>query len=92
MGIYVDRHGPRWFLILGLLTVALAFIAMGMATTYWMLLLLGFVAGLGDTAFHAADFSVINTAVQKDRWGGHMQFMLLPGLPALVRRPWWCLL
>ena len=57
MGIYVDRHGPRWFLILGLLTVALAYIAMGMATAYWMLLVLGFVAGLGDSVFHPADFS-----------------------------------
>ena len=69
MGIYVDRHGPRWFLILGLLTVALAYIAMGMATAYWMLLVLGFVAGLGDSVFHPADFSVITTAVQKDRLG-----------------------
>ena len=69
MGIYVDRHGPRWFLILGLLTVALAYIAMGMATAYWMLLALGFVAGLGDSVFHPADFSVITTAVHKDRLG-----------------------
>ena len=69
MGIYVDRHGPRWFLILGLLTVALAYIAMGMATAYWMLLVLGFVAGLGDSVFHPADFSVITTAVHKDRLG-----------------------
>ena len=42
---------------------------MGMATAYWMLLVLGFVAGLGDSVFHPADFSVITTAVQKDRLG-----------------------
>ena len=69
MGIYVDRHGPRWFLILGLLTVALAYIMMGMATAYWMLLALGFVAGLGDSVFHPADFSVITTAVHENRLG-----------------------
>ncbi len=79
MGIYVDRHGPRWFLIFGLLIVALAYILMGMATAYWMLLALGFVAGLGDSVFHPADFSVITAAVHKDRLGRSYAFHAFAG-------------
>ena len=67
-GIYVDRHGPRWFLILGLLTVALAYIAMGMATAYWMLLVLGLLRDWG-TAFFIRQTFCHHHAVHKDRLG-----------------------
>ncbi len=79
MGIYVDRHGPRWFLILGMLTVAVAFILMGLATAYWMLLVLGLIAGLGDSVFHPADFSVITSTVHEDRLGRSYAFHAFAG-------------
>ena len=79
MGVYIDRYGPRWFLILGLLTVAIAFILMGFCSAYWMLLGLGLIAGLGDSVFHPADFSVITSVVQEERLGRSYAFHAFAG-------------
>lgn len=48
MGFVVDRVGPRAVLVAGLTLGGLAFLALGMVTSYPMLLTVAVVAGLAN--------------------------------------------
>ncbi len=63
MGVLVDRFGPRYILAGGLALLAGSFAAMGLAAGYWPLLALAFCAGLGNSVFHPADYSILGAAV-----------------------------
>ncbi len=69
MGIFTDKHGPRWFLIFGTLTVSSVFVLMGLFPIYWVMVVLALFAGWGDSVFHPADFVVITASVEQKRSG-----------------------
>lgn len=69
MGVLVDRFGPRYILAGGLALLAGSFAAMGLAAGYWPLLALAFCAGLGNSVFHPADYSILGAAVSPGRLG-----------------------
>ena len=51
-GVLADRHDRRMLLGIGLLGNAIAITAMGFTQQYWLLLALGFMAGVFGTLFH----------------------------------------
>ncbi|HEX7968990.1 MAG TPA: MFS transporter [Stellaceae bacterium] len=68
-GILVDRYGAHRLLIGGLTVLSLAIAAAGLAASYWMLLPLAVVAGLGNSVFHPADLSILSHRVSETRLG-----------------------
>ncbi len=68
-GILVDRFGARPMLALGLSLLAGSIALAGLATHYWMLLPLAVLAGIGNSVFHPADFSILTAKIDKTRLG-----------------------
>ena len=66
-GFLVDHFGARRVLLTGMTLFALAIAAAGLAPTYWVLLPIAALAGAGNSVFHPADYSMLNTAVSQRR-------------------------
>jgi MFS family permease len=62
-GFLVDRFGARRVLLAGMTVFAVAVAATGLASSYWMLLPLALVAGVGNSVFHPADYAIFNASV-----------------------------
>ena len=68
-GFIVDRTGARPVLFAGIALLATSGIVLGFATTYPMLMVAAGVAGLGNSIFHPADFTLLNRRVAQPRLG-----------------------
>jgi predicted MFS family arabinose efflux permease len=68
-GFIVDRYGARRVLLFGMAAFSLALLLTGLATSYWMLLVLALLAGIGNSVFHPADFAILNAKVNPKRLG-----------------------
>jgi MFS transporter, FSR family, fosmidomycin resistance protein len=68
-GFLVDRLGARVLLIAGLLIGAGAFIAAGLIDSFWVLVAMFAVAGLGNTVYHPADYALLSQHVPAERIG-----------------------
>jgi FSR family fosmidomycin resistance protein-like MFS transporter len=68
-GFLVDRLGARVLLIAGLLTGASAFILVGLVDSFWVLVAMFAVAGLGNTVYHPANYALLSHQVPADRIG-----------------------
>ena len=68
-GIVVDRHGARRVLMAGVSLLAASGLALSAAANYPMLLLAVALAGMGNSVFHPADFSLLNKKVSPTRLG-----------------------
>ena len=69
VGFMVDRYGARAFLVSGALLMSLSFAAMGLATSFWQILVLAMLSGVGNSVIHPADYAIISGSVDKDRMG-----------------------
>ncbi len=69
VGFLVDRYGARPFLIGGALLMSLCITAMGFATSFWQILLLAPLSGMGNSVFHPCDYAILSGSVDKDRMG-----------------------
>jgi MFS transporter, FSR family, fosmidomycin resistance protein len=68
-GFLVDRIGARALLVAGLLTGAGAFILAGVIDSFWVLVAMFALAGLGNTVYHPADYALLSQHVPSDRIG-----------------------
>jgi MFS transporter, FSR family, fosmidomycin resistance protein len=68
-GFLVDRVGARALLVAGLLTGAGAFIIAGLVDSFWILVAMFALAGLGNTVYHPADYTLLSQHVPSDRIG-----------------------
>ena len=68
-GFLVDRFGAARILGAGITCFALAGILLHFATGYPMLIAVAAIAGLGNSVFHPADFTVLNRHVSQTRLG-----------------------
>ena len=69
VGFLVDRHGARPFLIGGTLLMSLSLAAMGLATSFWQIMLLATLSGVGNSVIHPADYAILSGSVDRDRMG-----------------------
>jgi MFS family permease len=60
VGFLVDRIGARIVLIAGLALSSAAFAAAGLFGSYWVFIAMYGVAGLGNTVYHPADYSLLS--------------------------------
>jgi MFS transporter, FSR family, fosmidomycin resistance protein len=93
VGFLVDRYGARSFLIGGALLMSLALAAMGLATSFWQILLLAPLSGMGNAVFHPADYAIISGSVDTNRMGrafswhtfsGNLGFAAAPPVMAVL--------
>jgi MFS family permease len=68
-GFIVDRIGARPVLFFGIGLLAMSGILLGLSGSYAMLLVTAGVAGLGNSIFHPADFTLLNHRVAAPRLG-----------------------
>ena len=79
MGFLVDRYGARPFLVGGTLTMALAVSAMSFATSYWQIVALALLSGIGNSVIHPADYSILSGSVDRARLGRSFAFHTFVG-------------
>lgn len=68
-GVLVDRWGAHRILCVGVGLLAASGFLVAAARGVWGLYLAAFVAGLGNSVFHPADFSLLNHRVSQPRLG-----------------------
>src|SRR6266516_1180167 len=68
-GFLTDRVGASAVLVAGLLLSAGAFALAGLVPSFWFLVAMFAVAGLGNTVFHPADYSILANHVSAQRMG-----------------------
>ena len=78
-GILVDRLGARVTLTGGMILSAACMGAIGAADSYWLMVVLAALAGVGNSVFHPADYAILAAAVHKRHVGKAFSFHLLTG-------------
>jgi MFS family permease len=66
-GFLIDRTNPKLALIAGLLLGALGFAVAAMVDSYWVLIAMFGVVGLGNTVYHPADYALLSRHVAPER-------------------------
>ncbi len=66
-GFAVDRFGPHVVLPAGVALLSGGVLLIGLAPYYSLMLVVAFVAGLGNSVYHPADFAVLTTRVSPGR-------------------------
>ncbi len=69
MGFLVDRIGARLVLIAGLCLGGAAFMLLGLAVTYPVLILTAVLGGLANCVYHPADYAILSQAIPEQRIG-----------------------
>ena len=97
MGFLVDRIGARIVLTTGLVIMAVSIGLMGFAATYWQVLILFTIAGIGHSVFHPADYAILNASIEPSRIGrafsihtfsGHLGSALAPASVIFIATAW----
>ncbi len=68
-GFLVDRVGAHRVLLGGMALFSTSVALAGLVPTYWLLLPVALLAGLGNSVFHPADYSILNASVDPRRIG-----------------------
>lgn len=68
-GFLVDRLGARVLLIFGLAIGASSFVLVGLIDSFWVMVTLFAIAGIGNTVYHPADYALLSQHVPSDRIG-----------------------
>jgi MFS transporter, FSR family, fosmidomycin resistance protein len=86
-GFLVDRIGARIPLIGGLLFGAGAFLVVGLTNSYWMLVAMFAVAGIGNAVYHPADYALLSHHVPAERIGPAFSFHTFAGMAGSALAP-----
>ncbi|BBK29976.1 sugar phosphate permease [Stella humosa] len=78
-GFLVDRIGPFRLLVGGLVLGSLSLAAAGIAGSYAALLVAFLFAGLANSVYHPADYSILSSTVQDSRIGRAFSFHTFSG-------------
>ena len=74
LGFFVDRYGARPFLVGGTLLMTLSMAAVGFATTYWQVVVLALLSGVGNSVFHPPDYAILSGSIDATRLGRSFAF------------------
>ncbi len=86
-GFLVDRVGARLVLSAGLALLALSVILAGFITSYWALLAVWTLGGIGNSVFHPADYALLNSSVNEKRLGRAFSIHAFGGSSGLAVAP-----
>ncbi len=79
-GFLVDWLGARTLLIAGLIVGALSFIIVGLVDSFWVMVVMFALAGVGNTVYHPADYSLLSHHVPAERIGQAYSIHTFAGL------------
>ena len=79
-GFLVDRLGARALLVAGLAIGASAFVIAGLVDSFWVLVAMFALAGVGNTVYHPADYALLSQHVPSDRIGQAFSFHTFAGM------------
>ncbi len=68
-GFLVDWLGARVLLVVGLAIGASAFVIAGLVDSFWVMVAMFALAGVGNTVYHPADYALLSHHVPPDRIG-----------------------
>ena len=68
-GFLVDWLGARVLLVVGLAVGASAFVIAGLVDSFWVMVAMFALAGVGNTVYHPADYALLSHHVPSDRIG-----------------------
>lgn len=86
-GFLVDWLGARVILIIGLLIGATAFVVVGLVDSYWVLIAMFALAGVGNTVYHPADYALLSDHVPADRIGQAFSIHTFAGMLGSAAAP-----
>jgi FSR family fosmidomycin resistance protein-like MFS transporter len=86
-GFLVDRLGARLPLIAALVLGACAFLVVGLTHSYWMLVAMFAVAGIGNAVYHPADYALLSQHVPAERIGPAFSFHTFAGMAGSAAAP-----
>ena len=93
IGSTADRSGRRrWFLVFGFIVGAVGFVSMAMAPSFWILVAVSLLCGLGGATYHPQATAFIVAAYSNGRgralgihgWGGSVGHFLAPIVAVLL--------
>ncbi len=93
MGFLVQKYGGRRVLICGLFVNSVAIGLIAFITSYWQMMGLMLLAGVGSSVFHPADYAILNARVDSKRLGralsahalgGNLGFVVAPPIMVLL--------
>jgi FSR family fosmidomycin resistance protein-like MFS transporter len=68
-GFLIDRLGARLLLAAGLATGGVAFVLAGLVDSFWFMVAMFALAGIGNTVYHPADYALLSRHVPAQRIG-----------------------
>jgi FSR family fosmidomycin resistance protein-like MFS transporter len=80
VGFVVDRIGARLVLIAGLTLSSIAFAVAAVVDSYWIFIAMYGVAGLGNSVFHPADYSLLSHHTPASRLSHVFSFHTFAGM------------
>jgi MFS transporter, FSR family, fosmidomycin resistance protein len=80
VGFFVDRTGPRFNLIAGLLLGSVALAIAGAADSFWVFIAMFAVMGLANTVYHPADYTLLSECVSARRMTQVFSFHTCSGM------------
>jgi MFS family permease len=80
VGFLVDRWNARYMLVAGLLIGAGAFAIAGLIHSFWVFVAMFALAGLGNTVYHPADYSLLGRHVPVERVGRIFSYHTFAGM------------
>jgi MFS family permease len=66
-GFLVDRFGARILLIAGLLCGGVAFAVAGLINSFWLMVAMFALAGVGNSVYHPADYALLSHHIPAER-------------------------
>jgi MFS family permease len=86
-GFLVDRFSARQMLIAGLLLGAAAFATAALSPSFWVFVAMFGVAGIGNTVYHPANYSLLSQHVPAERAGRVFSFHTFSGMAGNATAP-----
>jgi MFS transporter, FSR family, fosmidomycin resistance protein len=86
-GFVVDRFSPRQMLIAGLLLSAAAFATAALSRSFWVFVAMFGVAGIGNTVYHPANYSLLSQHIPAERAGRVFSFHTFSGMAGNAAAP-----
>ncbi len=86
-GFLVDWLGARILLIIGLLLGAVAFTVAGAFDSFWLFVAMFAIAGVGNTAYHPADYALLSHHVPARRIGHAFSIHTFSGMLGSAAAP-----
>lgn len=80
IGVLVDRFGAVPLLIAGVALQGIAFSLAGLTDNYWTFVTLLGLAGIANSVYHPADYSIMNNVIEPSRMGRAFSYHTASGL------------